>query len=531
MQTQRRKALTIAISWRDLLRDRHIKIQGPVTDWGYRVSITGIFLLAITLAVKPVFTFDVFYYLEAGRSFFANNYEFIAKDIYLFTLKDAPQFVSHEWGSILLTYIVYMIGGFNLLIALKCVLIAGTIAIPVALAHKLQSQSFLLPLALVGAVYAFSSRFFLRTDLITTMFLLGVLATVIYVRETAYRYQKRYLLLPVVFLAWVNLHPGFLLGLFVWGIAIIVDAFNYWRGENSAHKSDYAKFACLYAASFAMCFVNPNFIDGFLFPIDLALADSAKIFRIYIPEWQPAIAHFNLVHVKLFFLLLAICLAVIINSLRSSSGQRRESVLFEILMFGFFAYFGLSGIRYIGISSMAFTILLVTLIKKKPSVFGNEKSRTAARISYTFVLLVSLLISFFCIRGIYREVQKDGWQAFIESKTPHRLAAFIEENNIDTSRMYNHIRFGSYFVWRWGGEKKIFVHSFIRDADFFENDYIAAQLSEEEFDYVISKYDIQTIVLPPHILEKFPIGQILEMKKEWHLDYRDNFAVVYNCRW
>jgi hypothetical protein len=142
-------------------------------DFLYRSSLVGVLLFSVLLSIKPVICFDVFYYIEAGKGFFENNYNFIEKDLYLFPLEGASQYVSHEWGSVLFTYLLYNMGGINLLLVAKTFLVVVTISVPIVFASKLEYRSFLTPLFVSIAAYAFSFRFFLRTDLVTTMFCKG----------------------------------------------------------------------------------------------------------------------------------------------------------------------------------------------------------------------------------------------------------------------------------------------------------------------------------------------------------------------
>jgi len=264
-----------------------------------------------------------------------------------------------------------------------------------------------------------------------------------------------------------------------------------------------------------------------LYPLFLTVSNKAATIREYIPEWQSCLINISMSHVRIFILLSTIYLVgLLFYTIKRTINKSIDTDDIYILVISLmFIMVGIYGIRYIAISSMSMTVSLVYLLKKNEFKFSST-------IAYKYRYLIPIaLISFTTVSAInildrmlkINLVTKD-YHAFL---SPHDLVDYIDKYNIDTTRTYLHYRYGAYLAWKWHGNKKVFIHSFVQDPDLFR-EYINAQITDDGLNYVVNKYDINTIVLPPDVLKKFPIGDILKNDRRWKVIYKDFQCVMYS---
>lgn len=157
------------------------------------------------LAASRIHSFDIFWQLQSGR-YMLQTRSFIYTDI--FSL--APQVARHEhcWLHDLVCYGVWLLGGYSLLSLLKGLLIAGTAAVLVAVARVRQSSWWAILLLVPAAVLLTRGGWLARPQLWT---FLGF-ALFLLVLERFRRFGDRWVLvLPLLMLAWANLHAGAIL--------------------------------------------------------------------------------------------------------------------------------------------------------------------------------------------------------------------------------------------------------------------------------------------------------------------------------
>ncbi|MBN2055561.1 hypothetical protein JW905_11595, partial [bacterium] len=154
------------------------------------------------MCVFPVENNDVFINLKTGE-YILEHRALPATDPFSFTAGDQP-WVNHEWLSILLLFLTYKAGGLNLLILLKAFMIVLSFGVILREAGRWSGNSWLLPFLVLLTGYAASDRFIIRMHIFNNLLLAVYLAALLRWRDRG----GRGLWLPVITLAWVNLHSG-----------------------------------------------------------------------------------------------------------------------------------------------------------------------------------------------------------------------------------------------------------------------------------------------------------------------------------
>ena len=154
-------------------------------------------VVADTLA-SPVEPDDFWHYLEAGR-YMVQSGALLDADRYSFTAPGRP-FVNLHWGSQVLFYLGYRLGGIPLLVVLHAVSTGAAFALVFMTAHRRAAS---LRLAAVATILEFVVGWPCLT-LRPQAFSVLLFALTVFLVEL-----DRMLALPAVFVIWANLHAAF----------------------------------------------------------------------------------------------------------------------------------------------------------------------------------------------------------------------------------------------------------------------------------------------------------------------------------
>jgi len=267
-------------------------------------------------------------------------------------------------------------------------------------------------------------------------------------------------LVPLVFILWVNLHPGFTIGLILLAINIFCDVLKKMIKKEPDSKSGI--FVSLLSLTLAILasLVNPRGIHGFLFPFRSVLSSDWEVFRKYNYEWMPTISpgYADSIQVKIF-LAIAILGMIYFGWIALRSWHRRhfnQIPYFEILAFLFLIYLGFDAIRFMSVSLFGITLLLCVHISEKSNKLPGRKWIYHDAVSRPGLLVVcTIIIIYILTQGYTTPAGKRELSSGIDKKFhPVEAAEFLNEVNLQ-ARLFNQHDFGSYLIWKWKGERKI----------------------------------------------------------------------------
>lgn len=224
----------------------------PLTAKWFRQQAWLLALLAAALiyallaGLRKVSDFDLFWQLATGR-WVAQHHAVFSTDIFSYTASGRPWI--YPVGSGLLFYAAFLLGGYGLISWLGALACLGTIAL------LLRRPSAVTAVLAIIAVPAIAIRIMPRADMFTIL-LFAAFLSILWER---YEYGTGKLwLLPLLMVAWVNLHPGFVSGLALASLYAAAEAIRLLRSPASQQKSSRLKtlFPWL-AAVFAATLANP----------------------------------------------------------------------------------------------------------------------------------------------------------------------------------------------------------------------------------------------------------------------------------
>jgi hypothetical protein len=316
---------------------------------GADVATGAVFSAIGLLAFRPAIDPDVFWHLATGKWIW-QNHAIPKADPFSWTTPGRA-WIAHEWLTEAIWRVLYRVGGWGALVAFSGVILMATFALVRATARSLgarptASTAFTALSALAGLhtwnvrpqmiSLAFSALFgywFAKTlstspsatrspstALSTASSTTSPMASLAMATS-----QKQLWLIPVIMLAWVNLHGGWVFGMALLGafaVATLLESILSGAGDDgllarffgerrpvpkSLTKATVGIFLC----SLIVCFANPNLLKGVVYPFSY-LGDNAS--TRYVNEWfAPSIAK---VQYWPFFVLLALFAVIAVTGLQ-----------------------------------------------------------------------------------------------------------------------------------------------------------------------------------------------------------------------
>lgn len=444
-------------------------------------------------------------------------------DPFSYTMPSFP-FVDHEWLTNIFIYKLDNFFGRNgpaflySFIALLSLVIAGS-----SFKEKFSIEIFKLSLFIlaVGAIFPFSG---IRPQVLSWLFLAIWLKIILDEKV----FKKYFFLLPLLVLAWANLHGSFAVGIFCLGL---VTGLRLLKTKKLCWKEVLCFIFCLVAT-----FVNPY---GWRLwgEVWQQVSDSALRFRI--AEWAPS-----------FFVPVLPYLPFV--SLGYLVYFFREKITWEKLaLYLFFLVQSLLGLRYIPlfiIVSLPIYFEVIGYLYEKICVieFGRQRWQ---KVEY-FWLGLCVLIAGFQIFFTIKDSRSFSEKTFY----PLEAISFLRED-LPKGNLLSQYNWGGYLIWKLP-EKKIFIDgrmpSWRWKADLpgesnnAMDDYLTMQKDEEVFKEQLTKYHITTVlwqsreqkesrmerIISEYLLKRFKKKKNFDLvgfleKEGWQEIYQDQVAVIY----
>jgi hypothetical protein len=172
------------------------------------LAVALLFLAIFAAACLMPAQNDTWWHLRVGQEMWKSRWP-LYTDTFSFTVPGAP-FRNHEWLTQLAFYAIYSIGGMPLLTFAAAVLVT----VAWVLSWSLMAGPAKWRVLLVGvALPANAVQWSIRPQLVTLLVLPLVMGCLL---------RRRLRWIPPIFMAWANLHAGFMLGLIVLAVASAV---------------------------------------------------------------------------------------------------------------------------------------------------------------------------------------------------------------------------------------------------------------------------------------------------------------------
>lgn len=374
---------------------------------------------------------------------------------------------NHEWLFQVLVYNIFQDWGMEGLSRMQIVVVTVTMLILLFIGYSRERQ-FLTTIALLLVYFVYQSRFTIRPDLFSLLFF------TIYIYIMSIHIDKRWSLPVLVFIQilWSNFHGFFFfgplfvfIGLFSEWLKRHVPMPYQWNEIGRLNDDEYSRMkkALIFVA--LACLVNPQFVQGALYPISVffSISGEDKIFFDYIQELKPPIDLATLAgggqyaYYKLM---------IIVSALTFFLNRRRIDIS-ALFLWVIFLFFSLKALR--NISFFAFTAYLV-IITNCYYLSANDviplrfKSKKFLYMTSIFFKVLLLMFIFENCRqmaslGYYdfdKFERKSEFGGIAQRSFPVKAADFIIETGIKAN-IFNDFNSGAYLIGRTYPNIKVFM--------------------------------------------------------------------------
>lgn len=420
---------------------------------------------------------DLWFHLQIGQENLINK-TISQADFHSFTA-EGQKYINQSWLAQIVFFSIYKILG---IFGLQ--LFHSVILFSIFILLFLSSKSSKTPTSLIALIFLLPLAFIhdqIRPFIFTWFFS----SLIIFLLS-----KKKYYPLPIVFLLWVNLHAGFLLGLGVIFFYLLIESI-------SSKKIEPLLFFLL---SFIATLINPSGIKVYSYPF--SINDSIKLLSI--SEWQP----FE-VGTIYFWIYLIFILTIIVLSIKQKVYRTN---LLEFIFIICFSLFGFTSMR----QSAPIVIFLFPL-------FVKYTSKALSSLKKIFIPIISclvLLILFFSLKIPQRLDNGLGVDNLI---LPVYGIDFIKEHQI-TGNIFNDITYGGIMIFKQP-EKKIFIDGRL---EIYQGkpvkEYGIVSVGAFGWQQILEKYNIDCIFIERNSLN---LNKTLINNPQWDLVYFDTTSVIY----
>ncbi len=437
--------------------------MSPRTTW----LLGGLALLVLTIALSlfAIDSEDLLMYLAIAKTILSGNH-LPETDPFLFTIPNYNWHIAHQWLSYLIFYNLDIIGGWTSIIAFKAALILLLPLTVLIVAWKRSEFSpfslLLIALALASSAWRFVERSALFSDILTVA-VLGILLS------NRQRSTRAFYFLPLLFLLWVNLHPGFPVGLLFCYLFL---------AENFNRRSVAIAFL-----STAVCLLNPLGWDGAVYPFVFANREAITFMKYY-TEWWPAYGSGFIQSdvAPAFFALILVVFSLMIY-------RRAKKPWVDAIVAVVMTSLAIKAVRFVPMASFCLALIGVQLMGPMRSSFWSTRLNLGV-FALTSLFAIKIFFWGYTTLGLKREISFD-----LDRKAfPIGNAQILETLPLQWNMLNNH-NFGGYLAWRFDGRRKLFYHGFVTDTDFFENEFLRIPRTQDDFNELVKKYDIRIILV------------------------------------
>jgi len=460
--------------------------------------VGGVFWSGRVFKVDP----DLWWHIKIGDTILATH-RFPTVDPYSFTVLGQP-WIAYEWlGEVLFSW-VYRMGGLRGLDALL-VMLGSAVVIALYYLGTLRSGNskagfVAATVLLILATVSFS----MRPQMLGYLFLILTLIAL-----EKFRQGKSLALwfLPLIFLAWVNTHGSFIIGMGAIALYYICGLKKFELGDiecvpwtaRERTQLSFAFMLCLIALT-----ITPYGVRLAAYPFDMAFSQPINVANIQ--EWQPM--PFNILGGKLF---LALLLAFMLFQATRRIKWRAE----ELALFLFGLTMACLHVRFILLFVPFFVPLLARMVAPWMDRYDANKDK---------YLLNAVLMALVAIAIVHYAPTRQNLEQKVALDYPIGAVAYLRDHPTP-GPMYNTYGFGGYLLWTMAPQQRLFIDG---RGDLYEHggvllDYMHISLIKPGALEILRNYGVQSCLIERDEV----LGVLLAASGDWEKVYSDNVSTLF----
>jgi hypothetical protein len=484
-----------------------------------------VMLVIFMVAARPINDPDFWWHLRTGQ-YIVETGSIPHTDIFSVAFH-GKEWVTHEWLSEALMYLIYRAGGYGGLVVFFALLITAAMWIVYRRAAEGVGHPYVVGFALVLGALTASPTWGVRPQMFSFLFASIYVAMLgDYARGRSDNFV--WWLVPLM-IVWANMHAGFALGLALIALTIGGIVLNAWlvreeeEGEGSEPRADVwrrvRKLGLVFLASASAVSLNPNGLRMYSYPFETL---TSKAMMKYIEEWFSPDFH------ELMFLPLATLLFTTFCALALSKKRARPG---ELLMLAATGYAALRSGRNVPFFALVAMPLLArhgwdwaTGQRWGRWLTAPEKRETGRDAAIKLVLNVVLLVVLplaVCFVKVGKVVAN---QASDEAKNfPAAVADFIREQK-PPQPIYNEYGWGGYLIWNFYPDYRVYIDGRADVyGDAFMEEFMHTHDGAAKWREPLERHGVRTVVVVPDA----PLASLLRQESNWRKAFENEQAVVF----
>ena len=488
-----------------------------------RLLVAILFLALFMMAVRLPTDTDTWWHIRTGQ-YIVESGQVPFQDPFSHTVQGEPWHYS-GWLAQLLIFGLYRLAGIpGLALGLAAVVVAAFWFVYRQCEGNVYVQAFAVVLgALASALY------WIARPQILTFLLASVFLYILYLYKR--RGRNRLWLIPLLFVVWVNVHGGFIVGFVLLGIYIAGELANLLAGLGTAPVLSYRQIRTLAltaVVSVAAVLVNPNTYRMLLYPFYTV---GIKALQDYIQEWGSP--DFHQMAAQPFLWMLLILLAVV-----ALSEFRIDYT--DLLLVAVLGYMSLMAVRNVALFALAATpviarhgestlMQLLEALKRRTSwgpwidrLLAHQFAKTRLLIAVNWLLLA--LVVLLALGIATKPLLSEATAKELKARLPVDAVSFIEQRALPPE-LFNSYNWGGYLIWRLYPRYHVFIDGRTDlYADPLIRRYLEVALARGDWREALDRYHVNTILVE----KESPLATFLTQSSlGWSLVYRDELAAVF----
>jgi tetratricopeptide (TPR) repeat protein len=490
---------------------------------GWLTPVIWISLLALgfTLGLQRIRTFDYWWQLRTG-ALIVETGEVPKQDVYTFTVPGA-RYIDIHWLHQLGLHGLHSLGGHDAVVVAKALMVCALIGILAPIGHR-RERPWVSALALGLMLLVAADRFMPRPELPSFLLLAAFLALLD--RHERRRDAWIFALVPLQ-LIWANVHGLFALGLAVCAIYLAAELLRPLVAPGQRIDPGSAgRLAAVTALGALVCLLNPNGLEGALYPIQqfgmIGPPEDRGVFGSLIAELIPPIGGGRR-HSPPALVLTGILAAL---SLLAIAWNWRRVHAADPLLWVAFAYLALGANRNLAL----FAIVAAPILVRNANAVLDRRSipRQAGTVASVAAVAVLVLLTldvvsdrFFRRIGSFRETGLGTMEVYY----PVGAVDWIAEVR-PPGPICHHMADGGYLIWRLFPDYKVMVDG--RLEVFGAERFIDLQVAEpSRFKELDAEHRFGVVLVHFGLVRSDALLWWLHLNSNWLLAYLDDTTAVY----
>lgn len=482
-----------------------------LSRWGW--LILALYLATFFVQKTNLVTSDLGRHLSNGREILQSHQVF-ETNYYSYTNPDFEA-INHHWLFGVIIYLVYLIGGFDLLTVFNVLLSFLAFLLMINFSKKGSGNFATLAITLL-LLPLLANRTEIRPETFSLLF-----SAIFYVALANFSKNKirfKFLLPLLIFiqLIWVNSHLFFIFGSTITGY--------FWL--KSFFAKNYSKFKQLSFLLFVLTLVwliNPAGITGAIEPFGILREYGYSVLENQ-PIWKllklwPQPIQFYLIFISVVFLMLQIW------SLIKKKSKPMDFIFIFALTISTLYIFRLINF---------YAILILPPVAKSLNYFLDTYSQKIKKFWNTMIgtMVVSFSIFVFSIwlfgnNLLTPNIPSLGFGIY---KNNNLSAEFFKQNDL-SGPIFNNYDIGGYLIFNLYPKNRVFIDNRPEayPEDFFTQEYIPAQLDENTWQKLLAKYNFNVIFFHRNDLTNWGQDFLIRIVKDenWVPVFVDNWTILF----